>query len=210
MRGDLEEEVDIELLERLDHGAAEEALVQTDRDRLDVEATEPADELVEPRFCTGRRVIVAGPPENPRTLTGLLGEGEQRVMRRQAGLVKVVPSLGPGLLLPVADGDGGVEQQDNGLGDPDVLLPPDHNLAEQLSQQRGARSPGPLEPATECRGIGDLAAAEDAPGLPRLQKDQIIKPAASVQQQRDPSLHQQRGAVVPPIPEQRWPIHRPR
>ncbi len=191
--GDLHPEGDAEVLEGVDHGAAEEALVEADRDVADARFAEPGHPFSEPRLGTGGGVGAAGPPAHAHAIARLLQEGQQGVVRGPARLLRIVPALGPRLTGAVADRDGGIEDQRDRVRHADLGPAPLDDLPEQRIEERHQRRRRAPQPPAEGRGVGDPHPAEQTPDA-AVEQLEVVERRAAVKEQHHPDLHHETRA----------------
>jgi len=199
--GDLEEVVDLQTLESLDHGLAEEALVQTHGDVLDAESLEAAHEGRDPGFGSLSGVGVAGSPEHAEAVASALQIGQQGMMGGASPLLGVETSLSTGLLEPIAHDHRGVEDERLGLRrTPCRRPPPTHHVPEEFVEQGHEHGAGPTKPAAEDRGVGYPDPAEQASDAPALEQGKVVEDTAAIEQEHDPHLDHETRPEEPSNP----------
>ena len=121
------------------------------------------------------------------------------MVRRPAGLLRVVALLRSRLLQSVAKHHRRVEHERERAGCAARRCPPPlHHLPEQRVQERckrGARSP---QPAPERRRVRHPHPTEQTAHTPALGQRQVVEDAPAVEQQHDPHLdHEARSEEAP-------------
>ncbi len=200
--GDLEEVVDLQTVEGLDHGLAEEALVQTHGDVLDAESLEAAHQGRDPGFGSMSGVGVAGSPEHAEAVASALQVGQQGMMGGASPLLGVETPLGTGLLEPIAHDHRGVEDERFALRrTPCRRPPPTHHVPEQLVEQGHEHGAGTTKPPTEDGGVGYPDPAEQASDAPALEQGKVIEDTAAIEQEHDPYLDHETRPEKPSRPK---------
>ena len=191
---ELEQETDIEIIEGLYHGPAEEALVETHGDGLDPHRAQASHQVGDPRLGPRGGVGVARAPTDAHAVSRLLNEGQKRMVRRAAGPVGVVAPLGARLLQSVAYADGGVEGQRQRPGYAPLPSPAlAHDVPQEFVEEGHERLACTAQPASERGGVGQASPAEQASNAASVQERQVVEHASTVEQKHDPHLDHQAG-----------------
>ena len=168
-------------------------LPEAHRDVLHSRTSQAPHEVLDPLRRPVGRADAASPPAHAQAIAGLPHEGQERMMRRTAPLLRVVAHLRPGLLLPLAHHHGRVHNERQPLRAPARQRPPppDHVPKQHVQERNHALGHLP-QPAPEGRGVRHPRRAEDPAHAPPVEQRQVVHHAVALEQQDDPDLDHQR------------------